>query len=58
MLLTAIWNILTKLEPYNPYGYLDDRKTEPSKTVTTAQALNLLRLRGYVIKDDAVTSTA
>ncbi len=58
MLLTAIWNILTKVEPYNPYGYLADRKTEPSKTVTTAQALNLMRLRGYVIKDDVVPSTA
>jgi transposase len=58
MLLTAIWNILSKVEPYNPYGYLADRKAEPSKTITTAQALNLLRLRGYVIKDDAVPSTA
>jgi hypothetical protein len=58
MLLTAIWNILSKVEPYNPYSYQTDHKVDPSKTVTTAQALNLLRLRGYVIKDDAVSSTA
>ncbi len=58
MLLTAIWNILSKIEPYNPYGYLADRKTDPSKTITTAQALNLLRLRGYVIIDASVFSTA
>jgi transposase len=58
MLLTAIWNILSKLEPYNPSGYFVDRKTEPSKTVTTAQALNILRLRGYVIKDDPVPAPA
>jgi transposase len=58
MLLTAIWNILSNIEPYTPYGYLNDRKTDPSKTITTAQALNLLRLRGYVIKDDVAPSTA
>ena len=58
MLLTAIWNILSKLEPYNPCGYSVVRKTEPSKTITTAQALNILRLRGYVIKDDPVPAPA
>jgi hypothetical protein len=58
MLLTAIRNILSKVEPYNPYGYLDDRKAEPEKTITAAQALNLLRLRGYLIKDDPLSSTA
>ncbi len=58
MLLTAIWNILSKLESYTPYGYLADHKADPSKTLTTAQALNILRLRGYVIKDDPVPLTA
>jgi len=52
MLLTAIWNILSKLEPYSSAGYLTDRPVNQSAVLTTAQALNLIRLRGYVIKDD------
>jgi len=57
MLLTAIWNILSKLEPYSAEGYFAslDRTASPSKTITTAQALNLMRLRGYVIKDDILS---
>ena len=59
MLLTAIWNILSKVEPYTSEGYyasLERPVSDKSKTVTTAQALNILRLRGYVIKDDIPSS--
>jgi hypothetical protein len=58
MILTAIWNILTKLEPYSAEGYFAsiERPECPSKTISTAQALNLLRLRGYIIKDDVIPS--
>ena len=58
MILTAIWNILTKLEPYSADGYFAslERPACPDKTITTAQALNLLRLRGYIIKDDVIPS--
>jgi len=52
MLLTAIWNILSKLEPYSTEGYLADRPSEKSMVISKSQALNLLRLRGYIIKDD------
>ena len=52
MLLTAIWNVLGKLEPYTPEGFLQQRPVPEDKVITKAQALNLLRLRGYVIKDD------
>jgi hypothetical protein len=52
MLLTAIWNILSKLEPYSAKGYLADRPSNPSLVLTKTQALNLLRSRGYVIKDE------
>ena len=52
MLLTAIWNVLSKLEPYTPEGFLQQRPVSEDKVITKAQALNLLRLRGYVIKDD------
>ena len=51
MLLTAIWNILAKLEPYSTEGYLVDRPENQSLVLTKAQALNLLKSRGYVIKD-------
>ena len=52
MLLTAIWNILSKVEPYSPDGYFVDRKTGEIKIITRAQGLHLLRSRGYLIKDD------
>jgi len=54
MLLTAIWNVLSKCEPYSAEGYFvsAERPECPQKTITTAQALNILRTRGYIIKDD------
>ena len=54
MLLTAIWNILSTGEVYNPSGYLiqTPRPINDTKVLTQMQALELLRLRGYVIKDD------
>ena len=52
MFLTAIWNILSKLEPYSADGYLADRPSDKALVITKSQALNLLRLRGYIIKDD------
>lgn len=56
MFLTAIWNILSKLEPYTPEGFLEHRPINESKTLTRSQALELFRKRGYTIIDDpAVT---
>ena len=52
MLLTAIWIILSKLVPYSAKGYLSDRNANQSMVLTKTQALNLLRSRGYIIKDD------
>ena len=49
MLLTAIWNMLSKLEPYNPEGFLEHRPVKQETTLTLSQALELLRLRGYTI---------
>ncbi len=57
MILTAIWHILTDLKPYTPEGFLESRPVNESKELTTSQALNLLKQRGYVIKDDAVPVT-
>ena len=52
MLLTAIWNMLSKLEPYNPDGFLEHRPVNDKKGLTKSQALELLRLRGYTITND------
>ena len=57
MILTAIWHILSDLKPYTPEGFLDSRKKKKKKVLTTSQALNLLKQRGYVIKDDTVPVT-
>ena len=54
MLLTAIWNILSTGEPYDPAGYLVNRFIPKGDTfITRAQALNYMRSRGFVIFDDS-----
>ena len=58
MLLTAIWHILTDLKPYTAEGYLSPRPVKKDKILTTSQAFSLLKLRGYVIKDDDSSVTA
>jgi hypothetical protein len=58
MFLTAIWNILTKLESYTDKGYLVDQVPEAQKTITAEQGLKLLRSRGYVIQDAPTAPTA
>ena len=52
MLLTAIWHILTDLKPYTAEGYLAPQPVKMEKILTISQALNLLKHRGYIIKDD------
>ena len=57
MILTAIWHILSDLKPYTSEGFLESRPVNKSKILTTSQALNLLKQRGYIIKDDVVPVT-
>ena len=52
MILTAIWHILTDLKPYTPDGFLESHPVVKEKVLTTSQALNLLKQRGYVIHDE------
>jgi transposase len=52
MLLTAIWNVLSKCEPYSAKGYLADKMTEHSVVISKAEGLSLLRQRGYIFKDE------
>ena len=57
MILTAIWHILTDLKPYTPEGFLESRPVKEEKILSTSQALNLLRQRGYVIKDEPLPAS-
>jgi transposase len=50
-LLTAIWHILSKSEPYNSELYRKADKPPNSRAITTAQAVSLLRSKGFVIID-------
>lgn len=52
MLLTAIWNVLSKLEPYSAKGYLADKLTEHSVVISKSEGLALLRKRGYIFRDE------
>ena len=54
MLLAAIWNMLSTGEFYNPAVYIlqPPRPADKKKVLTAKQTLELLRLRGYVMKDD------
>ena len=60
MLLTAIWNILSTGEFYNPSGYFlqSPRPVDEKKVLTQKQALELLRLRGYLIAEDEPTQAS
>lgn len=57
MLLSAIWNILAKLEPYSPDGFLSPRPADQSKVLTKSQALQLLRMRGFTLIDDPLPAS-
>ena len=52
MLLTAVWNILSKVEPYSAKGYLADKITEHSVVISKSEGLALLRKRGYIFSDE------
>ena len=56
MLLTAIWNILSKLVPYSAKGYLQDKITEHSVVISKSEGLALLRKRGYIFMDEVTDS--
>ncbi len=58
MLLTAIWNVLSKLEPYSAKGYLADKLTEHSVVISKSEGLTLLRKRGYIFRDELTDSTS
>lgn len=57
MILTATWHILTNLKPYKPECFLESHPVSKEKILTTLQALNLLKQRGYFIKDDTLPAT-
>jgi len=51
MLLTAIYNILKKNEPYNAELYRQSDKPPVQRIVTTEQAVFILQRQGYLVTD-------
>ena len=51
-LLTAIWHILSKNEPYNAELYKEIDKPPISRELTSAQAMTFLRSKGFLILDE------
>ena len=39
-------------QTYTPEGFLESRPVNKEKVLTISQALNLIKQRGYIIKDD------
>jgi len=54
-LLTAIWHILSKNEPYNAELYRKADKPPKNRELTKDQAFALLRTKGYLIKEDVLS---
>ena len=52
MILTAIWNVLSKRIPYSPDGFVALKPSFSAKPLTKSQGFALLRQMGYVIKDE------
>jgi len=55
MLLNAICHILSKTKPYTAESFLEPRPANKSKVLTIAQAISLLKQRGYTIKNTLPT---
>ena len=51
MILTAVWNVLSKLEPYDPSGFVTSKVTPHSKVVSLDEGLRLLKAQGFVIRE-------
>ena len=49
MLLTAIYNILKKNEPYNPELYRQDNNPPAHRAVTVDEAIFILQRQGYLV---------
>jgi len=56
-LLTAIWHILSKNEPYNAELYQKTDKPPVNRVLTKEQAFALLRSRGYMIRDEELPTS-
>jgi len=57
-LLTAAWHMLSKNEAYNAELYHNVDKPPASRELTTAQAIALLRRKGFVIVDEETGEVA
>jgi transposase len=56
-LLTAIYHILLKNEPYAPYAAPTKAAIPQNRVITRDQGLAMLRRKGFIFKDDPSTDT-
>lgn len=55
MLLTAIYNMLKKNEPYNPELYRKDDRTPAHREVSVEEAIFILQRQGYLVAAPSTT---
>ena len=55
-ILTAVWHILSKNEPYNAEIYHKADKPPKNRELTSEQAFDLLRKHGYTIRDEKIAT--
>ena len=51
MILTAIWHVLSKLEPYDSSGFVTPKALPRSKVLSLDEGLRLLKAQGFVIRE-------
>ena len=57
MLLTAIYNILKKNEPYNPALYRESNRPPVHREVSVDEAVYILQRQGYLISEPTLVTT-
>ena len=55
MLLTAIYNMLKKNEPYNPELYRKDDRPPAHREVSVEEAIFILQRQGYLVAAPSTT---
>lgn len=53
MLLTAIYHILKKHEPYNPSLYKKDFEFPTTRQITVEEAISIVHRQGYMVMVDS-----
>ncbi len=58
MLLTAVWNVLFKLVPYDPSSFVAHKFASSSKEVSLEEGMRLLKVQGFIVNIVSVAPLA